>query len=230
MNQRNILIVAATAGELAPLTETAGLAEVPAGKIKSILIDRVPVDLLITGPGMVATAYGLGRIRGLHEYTLVVNAGIAGSFSTSRKIGEVLLIAADCFIELGCAMPTPFRPMYSMPMAQPYRPAWVSSENVIYNDPPALESLSTLSSVNGITVNYMSGGFPLESQLPENYSVETESMEGAAFFWACKMAGIPSVQIRSVSNYIGSTEPCWNIPLAVKSLNETLLALIHELS
>jgi futalosine hydrolase len=230
MNQRNILIVAATAGELAPLAETAGVTDIPSGKVKSVFINKVPADILITGPGMVATAYALGRMRGLHEYSLVINAGIAGSFNTSRNIAEVLLITADCFIEMGCEKPEPFRSMYSMPMAQTYRPSWMSSDNVIYNDqPPALESLSVLPCVNGITVNFMSGEYPPESHLPQNYSAETESMEGAAFFYACKMAGIPCVQIRSISNYIGS-DPRWNIPAAVKSLNETVLTIIHELS
>jgi len=48
----------------------------------------------------------------------------------------------------------------------------------------------------------------------------TESMEGAAFFYACKQAGVPCLQIRAVSNYVEKrNRDAWQIGLAIKNLN-----------
>jgi futalosine hydrolase len=58
----------------------------------------------------------------------------------------------------------------------------------------------------------------------KNYSnvlnVQIESMEGAAFFYACRQAGVPCMQIRAVSNYVEKrNRDNWQIGLAVKNLN-----------
>jgi len=54
-----------------------------------------------------------------------------------------------------------------------------------------------------------------------------ESMEGAAFLFACLKKGIPCFQLRSISNYI---EPRnlnnWNIPHAIGFLNKGLDEII----
>ena len=59
------------------------------------------VDFLITGVGMIATAYALGKHLQNNSYDLLINAGIAGCFDKSIKIGAVFQITEDCFSELG---------------------------------------------------------------------------------------------------------------------------------
>ena len=47
-----------------------------------------------------------------------------------------------------------------------------------------------------------------------------ESMEGAAVFYACEQAFIPSLQVRSISNYVEErNKQAWKIGLAIKNLN-----------
>jgi len=49
---------------------------------------------------------------------------------------------------------------------------------------------------------------------------QLESMEGAAFFYACTQAGVPCLQIRAVSNYVEKrNRDAWQIGLAIKNLN-----------
>jgi futalosine hydrolase len=57
-----------------------------------------------------------------------------------------------------------------------------------------------------------------------------ESMEGAAFFYACMIEKIPCAQIRAVSNFIEKrNRDNWNIALAIKNLNETAIEIINNL-
>jgi nucleoside phosphorylase len=54
----------------------------------------------------------------------------------------------------------------------------------------------------------------------ERLHPQVESMEGAAFFYACKQMDVPCIQIRVVSNYVEKrNRDNWNIGLAIKNLN-----------
>ena len=75
-----------------------------------------------------------------------------------------------------------------------------------------------LKKVNAITVNTVHGRD--ESIAKISSDTQLESMEGAAFFYACQMAGIPAIQIRAVSNYVERrNRDAWQIGLAIKNLN-----------
>jgi futalosine hydrolase len=54
-------------------------------------------------------------------------------------------------------------------------------------------------------------------------------MEGASFFYACEQAGIPGIQIRSISNLVERrNKENWQIGLAIKNLNNTLIQLFNS--
>ena len=66
------------------------------------LLEQKQIPYLITGVGMTATAYALGKTLALDSsISLVINVGIAGSFDREINLGEVVSIYADSFYELG---------------------------------------------------------------------------------------------------------------------------------
>ena len=83
--------------------------------------------------------------------------------------------------------------------------------------PPAV--FAALPQVTGNTVP------ALESRY-RGVEADVETMEGAAFFEACLRYGIPFAEIRAVSNRVGEEDRTrWEIPLALKNLQETLSCL-----
>ena len=67
-------------------------------------------------------------------------------------------------------------------------------------------------------------------KLSNRVCAQIESMEGAAFFYACKQAGLPALQIRAVSNYVEKrNRDAWQIGLAVKNLNTFAVELLTSL-
>ncbi len=56
---------------------------------------------------------------------------------------------------------------------------------------------------------------------------EVESMEGAAFFGACRMAGVAFLQLRAISNRVGDRRDAWRIPEALRSLADALEGLLN---
>lgn len=168
-------------------------------------------DLLITGVGMTATAYNLGKYLS-EDYALVLNLGIAGSFDKSVALGTVLNIISDEFSELGAEDKNIFLTIDDLGFGKSHYCGNYTTNH------PVLQQIST---VTGITVNKVHGNTASIAEVTKRLSPFTESMEGAAVFYACEKAGIPALQIRGVSNYVEErNRDAWNIGLAIKNLNQ----------
>jgi futalosine hydrolase len=201
---KQILIVAATPPEIEPLLSHFG--------------PNKPFDVLITGVGMVATAYALGRQLGVKKYDLVINLGIAGSFDRDIALGEVVEVVEDQLSELGAEDDTRFIPIDELGFG----------ERRFY---PSAQSQIALRKVKAITVNTVHGNEASIANLVQTLNPQLESMEGAAFFYACKMAGVDGVQIRAVSNYVEKrNRDAWKIGLAVKNLNTFAIGFMDNIA
>jgi futalosine hydrolase len=89
--------------------------------------------------------------------------------------------------------------------------------------------IDLLKSVKGITVNTVHGNEAAIEKVRQLYKPDVESMEGAAFFAACKGTAKNYVQIRAVSNYVEKRDKSkWQMPLAIKNLNDFLIAFIQN--
>jgi futalosine hydrolase len=168
--------------------------------------------LLITGVGMTATAFALGRHLATNHYDLAINLGIAGSFDRNIPLGEVVEVLQDTFTELGAEDDTRFITLDALGFGQ-----------TVYKTEARLANYSPqhkLWQVTGATVNTVHGEESSITRLHQRSAPQLESMEGAAFFYACEQAGVPALQIRAVSNYVEKrNRDAWKIGLAVKNLN-----------
>jgi len=180
------------------------------------------IDFLVTGVGMVATAFSLGRHLAANQYDLAINLGIAGSFDRDVPLGEVVEVIEDCFSEFGAEDDETFLPIETLGFG----------ESIFKTD----TRLSTytdqqLKQVSAITVNTVHGHDPSIQKLIGRIQPQLESMEGAAFFYACKQVRVPCLQIRAVSNYVEKrNRDAWQIGFALKNLNTFVGELIKALS
>ena len=95
-----ILIVSATEFEIAPMLEHMDNIHRAGGPIINCTYKNLEIDLLVTGVGMVSTAYYSGKILN-DSYDVAFNVGICGSFNSNLEIGTVVNVYEDCFSELG---------------------------------------------------------------------------------------------------------------------------------
>lgn len=212
----NILLVVATQPEIAPLllkynasTESDGF------KISSHTI-----KVLITGVGMVATAFALGKHLALKKYDLAINAGIAGSFDFNLALGDVLIVNEDVFADQGAENGDDFLSISEMGFGESRQvPTIVNAGSLnTYN----------LKQARAITVNKVHGNELSIARVIARLNPQIESMEGAAFFYACNNSLTPCIQIRSISNYVERrNREKWNIGLAIKNLNEALFGVLE---
>ncbi|WP_316807588.1 futalosine hydrolase [Pedobacter agri] len=205
------LVVAATKAEVAFFYQHFNLPE-------GDFIESKNFDLLITGVGMVATAFSLGQYLTANKYNLVINVGIAGCFDRSIKLGSLLNISEDIFAELGAENGDDFLTITDLGFGENHFKA--KSRKII-----------DLPSVKSITVNCVTGSEKSIRNLKKRISPTTESMEGAAVFYACKRENIDCLQIRSVSNYVEPrNKENWQIGLAIRNLNDWMISFISEMN
>lgn len=205
----NILIVVATYQEIEPFIKATGIKNI---EDLSFTKSENHIKIIVTGVGMVATAFALGKELAVNSYDLAINAGIAGSFTKRISIGELVQVTNDVLSELGAEDDEEFLSLEDMQMGEVSFSA---------SDDPRF--VTKLKKVNAITVNKVHGNAESIEEIKERLEPQIESMEGAAFFYACEEANIPAMQVRAISNYVETrNRENWNIPLAVKNLNAWL--------
>lgn len=219
-----ILIVVATQGEVQPLMDALGMRQ--SDEAENLFVPRhisvANCSVLVTGAGMVPTAFALGKHLPHNVYNLVINLGIAGSFDRNIKLGDVLEISQDTFSELGAEDDTRFISIEQLGLgAGIFAPTTTLSH---------FAPDTKLAKATAITVNTVHGNEATIAQISERVKPQLESMEGAAFFYACRELKVPAIQIRAVSNYVEKrNRDNWEIGLAVKNLNTFALDLVRAL-
>ena len=204
---RKLLIVASTHMELAIFFSQYNLES-------ENFVSHRHFDVVITGVGMTATAFALGKCN-LADYGLVLNVGIAGSFDKQIELGSLVAVEMDTFAELGAEDHDNFLTIDELGFGK--------------NTFKATYAVKNLASVKGITVNKVHGNVATISKVSSQFNVQTESMEGAAVFYCCSEAKVDCGQVRAISNYVEPrNRDNWQIGLAVKNLNEWLLKFILD--
>ena len=223
-----LLIVAATELEIAPLVARLTPTAPPSDRLATFTHASHHVDVLTTGVGMVATATWCARRLARHSYDLALNLGVCGSFVPGYPPATVVNVASDCFPELGAEDGDEFLTLQQLGLSglddAPFR-----GGRLMNPEPAPHAVVAALPAVSGITVNTVHGNAGSIARVVDRYAPEIESMEGAAFMYACLVAGTRFVQVRAVSNMVERrNRSAWKLREAVDALNDTALRLIEH--
>ncbi len=206
-----ILLIAATEIEIAP-----------------VLSNGLFADTLITGVGVPETMYHLQKRVHQIDYDLIIQAGIAGSFSEKNNLGDCVIVKQDRFADVGIYEKNNFNSVFDMKFTAkdnfPYQNGWlVNNHNII-------ETIG-LKKVKGITINMISDQADMNAVFIKKYQPEVESMEGAALHYVCLQENIPFLQLRSISNFVGERDKSkWKMKEAIHNLNAEVNRLINQFS
>ena len=171
-------------------------------------------NILITGVGMVNTAIKMTDALVKKHYDLVINIGVAGSFSAELKVGDVVEVIEDNFSEVGFETGLGFSKFKSFELQTKY----------------LNKSRTSLKKVKGITVNTVHGNHNTICDIIKRENPDIESMEGASVFKVCEELNIPCIQVRSISNKVESRNKLnWDLDLAIKNLNVAVEKILENL-
>lgn len=221
-----ILLVSATSSEIAPTRAW----------LKDICHSPTPVrhqrgemlvDVLISGVGMAITGFSLGTVLAKESYDLCIQAGIGGALDKDLKLGQVVEVISERFADLGAEdKDGSFLDLNTLGL-QEKESGIFTSEGKILNL-SAMNAATGLQKVNAYSINSASGSESTINNILSLYpEAQVESMEGAAFFYACRANEVAMLQLRSISNYVTPRDrSAWVIPDAVQNLNKTLISLL----
>lgn len=235
-----LLIVAATFREIEPFVsywqsnlptpETNGNTEHPQkGTIIHLPSSTITIDILITGPGMMHTAYHLGRTLLVREIDCCINAGIAGSFDTRVELADVCQVIDEQLGDTGAESADHMLDGFDLGLFQPSEAPY-QDRQLVNNTRQSNKVFAGLEQKRGLTVNKVHGKDETIREVNKKFQADVESMEGAAFFYACLMNGVPFYEIRAISNYVEPRQKeRWQIRKAIDKLTEVLINGVQEM-
>jgi futalosine hydrolase len=185
-------------------------------------------DILISGIGLASTTFHLTKKLMQKKYDVVIQAGIAGTFTNDQNLGDVIFINADTFGDLGIEETGMFKSLFSSGLANkndfPFTDGWLLNTHELLNS-------GLLKTVNAITVNKITDDKKQIQHQQKIFNVQAESMEGAAFHYVCMHMNVPFLQVRSISNMVGERDKSkWKMKDAISNLNDELSKIIRSLS
>ena len=199
-----ILIVAATAVEIAPLARAG----------------RPGVEVLLTGVGMVPTAVRCATALAMERYDFALNLGLCGSFDPSLPPGAVVHVVEDRIAELGAEDGGRFLSIEDLQLT--------GDHHFVNAAPPANAALARLPAARGITVNTVHGSTASIDAVVRRFSPQVESMEGAAFMCACLQHRVAFAQVRAVSNVVERrNRAAWKMDEAIERLNAAAREIVE---
>jgi futalosine hydrolase len=221
-----ILIVAATDAEVGVLVRKLGPGRPQQPRLVEYACGGHDVQVLVTGVGMAAAAAWCSRTLAEHGCDLAFNVGLCGSFDRSLAPGRVVHVVSDCFAELGAEDGDRFLTLHDLGL-EDRTDARLGGSELQNASPPAIAPLDLLPKVRGITVSTAHGHEASIAAVVARLQPQVESMEGAAFMYACLMHGVPFAQIRAVSNVVERrNRSAWKVEEAIEAAGSAALEIV----
>jgi len=233
MNLENITLAFATAKEMkAALAGFGPQPEIGPGESARVTIFGKKVRVLITGISPVNAALSLGGLIGSQKDVAgVVGLGVAGVFDLhALPFGTAVLVCEEIWPEFGLHGPAGMDPKalgFSLDADSVWDrialdPDLAASNMGLVLDPswPRHASLT----VAGVTGTEERAGV-----LFKRYGAHLENMEGFSLALGCRRAGIPFLEIRTISNQVGSRKPeHWDLKTALAGLKNVVQTLFSS--
>ena len=190
-----ILLIAATSFEIAPLTQALPKARLLGQGAEDPFTQRYELPsgdhlvVFVTGVGPMSTAWHLGWYLAGHRPDWMIQAGIAGAFDRKLQLGDVVQVVTERFGDLGVEEADgSFTDLFQMGLLETNEAPF--SEGLLRDT--AAGRFNFLPQVNGLTVQKVHGTATSIAAIQQKYpDAQVESMEGAAFFYAGLQTGIP---------------------------------------
>lgn len=184
------------------------------------------VAVAAVGVGAAAAAAGTARLLALAEaagrpYRAVVCAGIAGGFPGRAEVGATVLASRSVAADLGAESPEGFIPLDRLGFGQ----------TTVHADPALLAAAR--SRLPGglvgavLTVTTVTGTAAATQALTARHpDALAEAMEGYGVACAAAGAGLPFLELRTISNPIGPRDrSAWRVDAALDALAGAAAAL-----
>ena len=186
------------------------------------------IEILVSGVGAVKSALSMAQLQMMGKIDLAIQVGLAGAYDRNIPLSNVVLVDKDRYGDLGVEeRDGTFTSVESLGLEDSN--LYPSVEGWIHHEVKA--DLTRYTLVNGLTVNTVSGTEATITSRQSQFNPQIETMEGAAFYYACRVLDIECVQVRAISNYVEPrNKDNWQIEEAIKNLELEFFRIFPTLS
>ena len=222
-----ILITAATETEMKCMANIPGI-----GKHDGYMVyNGCRIERLVTGVGSVSMVWSMMNwLKSNPAPDICINIGIAGSFNPKYTIGDIIIPVSDNFADLGFEMGDSIKTVWESGLLDP--DSFPFKKGELFCSSELLMMVNTLfPTVKGVTVNTVSGTHPTIARIRSKFEPDIETMEGAAFYYVCRLEKIPSIALRAISNIVEPrNRESWNIDLALENLSSGATKVLSKIT
>jgi futalosine hydrolase len=181
--------------------------------------NRAETEVLVAGIGPVDAAARVTRALAGGKYEVVVNAGIAGAMRGVAKIGDGVVVGEE-LMEFNLETGEPLSLPHGVPIVER-----------VSADPQLCDAVEALGFhlVRGMTVTRVTSTDATAARLHAR-GAQVESMEGFAVLRAAQLAGVPAIEVRGISNYVGDRSTSeWDFTAGITGLRRILNSTLDVL-
>jgi futalosine hydrolase len=183
-------------------------------------------DCLVTGVGQLQCSAHLANHLAAKRYKYVIQAGVAGSFSSSFPKCSVVRVTEELLGDLGAESGDTFLDIAQMNLlpneGSPFR------GGVLKVSEPYCARVLGLPGVRSVTVNRTLANPRSIEWIRDRFKPDIVNMEGAALFYVCSLKSVPFIELRAISDMVGPRDKsAWDIPGAVQALNSHIITLLE---
>jgi futalosine hydrolase len=182
---------------------------------------RDGIEVFECGVGPVESAARIARKLALGDYASVVNAGIAGAFPGRASVGDARIVEEEIMADFGLEGGGEFTLPGGATIAERARA-----------DAGLLERCANLGIPigRGLTVSAVTTTRATGERFTRTYAPDVESMEGFSILRAAELAGVPAIEVRGISNYVGDrAESAWDFRAGARATVAALETILDAL-
>jgi len=182
-----------------------------------LLKPHLPV--IVTGVGAVNAAFALTRFLEREGARAIVCCGIGGAYpDAGLPLTTPVWATSETYGDLGAASDAGFLDMRALGFPV------VGGPDPVYNQLP-VAIFPPGRTARFVTVNTCTGNEAAAREIAERTGGAVENMEGAAIAHVATLYGIPSGEVRAISNPVGRRDrSAWRVKEAAAAAQEALLA------
>lgn len=229
-----LALVTATSREMQAAVGDLGAPDVGDGAVAEWACRGRDMLLAVSGIGVINAGLTLGRLLE-RNISGLVNAGIAGSFDTgTAPLESVWLADREVWPEYGLAREDGSIdarginfPLGKVDGAPVFDRLDLSPRKAAAD--MGLTGVSGFPTAHMLTVSAVTGSPDRARGLMKTFDVLLENMEGFALAFGCARKGVPFLELRTVSNVVGSRDrKDWNIEGAMRVLGNACGRLLQS--
>lgn len=220
-----LVITTATAKEMKAAFAFTNIPEVGQGDVVEFELNGRSFLLAVSGVGLVNAAMCAGALFGRTDVTGMVNLGIAGAYDVEEfPLGSSGYAWKEIWPEYGLLDEDGNVDPKAIGFAQGTvgnRPVWDQLKLNPVNDAARMDLHlpSDSGRAASVTVSSVTGTPSRAGWLKTACSADLENMEGFAFAFGCMQRDLPFLELRAVSNLVGSRyEEDWDLKGAFREL------------